>query len=85
MLQAKDWIGTDYRNYDRSNGVLKPGTRTSDPGYDGVNAYGDETSADIRQVLNGVAAQAPFLAPFISTLTANPIKVSRSGYTEQNY
>jgi outer membrane receptor for ferrienterochelin and colicin len=83
MIQAKDWIGMDYRDYDRSAGVLKAGTRLTDPNYDGVNTYGDETTADIRAVLNGVAAQAPFLAPFISTLTTKAINVSRSGYTEQ--
>ena len=83
MIQAQDWIGTDYRDYDRSNAVLKAGTRATDPNYDGVNVFGDETTADIRQVLNGVAAQAPFLAPFISTLTTQPINVSRTGYTEQ--
>ncbi|MEO5945033.1 MAG: TonB-dependent receptor [Ferruginibacter sp.] len=83
ILQAKDWIGTDYRDYDRTNGVLKPGTRVTDPNYDGVNTYGDETTADIRQVLAGVAAQAPFLAPFIATLSQNPLNVSRTGYTEQ--
>jgi len=82
-LQAKDWIGMDYRDYDRSNAVLRPGTRQSDPNYDGVNVYGDETSADLRQVLEGIAAQAPFLAPFIGTLTSKPILVSRTGYTEQ--
>ncbi|MEJ7587071.1 MAG: TonB-dependent receptor [Ferruginibacter sp.] len=83
LIQAKDWIGMDYRNYDRSNGVLKGGTRATDPNYDGVNVYGDETTADLRQVLTGIAYQAPFLAPFISTLMTNPINVSRTGYTEQ--
>ena len=83
FVHAKDWIGLDYRNYDRSNSVLVPGDRQTDPNYDGVNTYGDETSGDIRPVLAGVAAAAPFLAPFISTLTGNPIKVSRTGYTEQ--
>jgi hypothetical protein len=34
-------------------------------------------------VLNGVAQQAPFLAPYISTLTTQPINVSRTGYTEK--
>ncbi|HMJ45923.1 MAG TPA: TonB-dependent receptor [Ferruginibacter sp.] len=83
MIQAKDWIGTDYRDYNRATGVLVPGNRISDPNYDGVNVYGDETTADLRQVLNGIALQAPFLAPFISTLTTKPISVSRTGYTEQ--
>ncbi|MEP7108310.1 MAG: TonB-dependent receptor [Ferruginibacter sp.] len=83
LIQAKDWIGTDYRDYDRSNAVLKAGSRATDPGYDGVNVYGDETFADIRQVLSGIALQAPFLGPFISSISANPINVSRTGYTEQ--
>ncbi|MEP7145180.1 MAG: TonB-dependent receptor, partial [Ferruginibacter sp.] len=83
LVQAKDWIGTDYRDYDRNNAVLKPGTRATDPNYDGVNVYGDETSNDMRPVLYGIAAQAPFLAPFISTLTKSPILISRTGYTEQ--
>lgn len=83
-IHAKDWAGTDYRNYARigTDGLPQAGTRETDPNYDGINVYGDETTADIRQVLNGVAAQAPFLAPYISTLTGNPINVSRTGYRE---
>jgi outer membrane receptor protein involved in Fe transport len=83
FTQAKDWIGMDSRNFDRLNGKMIPGTRQSDPNYDGVNAYGDETTIDLRQVLTGIAGQAPFLAPFIGTLSKNPIRVSRTGYTEQ--
>jgi len=83
LVHAKDWIGMDYRDYDRSAGVLKPGTRLTDPNYDGVNVYGDETTVDLRPILLGIAGQAPFLAPFINTLTTNKINVSRTGYTEQ--
>jgi outer membrane receptor protein involved in Fe transport len=83
LIQAKDWIGIDYRDYNRSNAKLRAGTRQTDPNYDGVNVYGDETSADLRQVLNGIADAAPFLRDYISTLTVNPINVSRTGYTEQ--
>lgn len=83
LIHAKDWIGLDYRNYDRSKSVLVPGNRQTDPNYDGINVFGDETTADVVQVLKGIAGAAPFLAPFISTLTANPIRVSRTGYTEQ--
>lgn len=82
FVQAKDWVGMDQRNFDRSNGKMVAGTRKTDPNFDGVNAYGDETTADLRQVLSGIAAQAPFLAPFIGTLTGSPIRVSRTGYTE---
>ncbi len=83
-LSAKDWAGVDYRNYARigTDGAAKPGTRLTDPNYDGINVYGDETTADIRQVLSGVAQQAPFLAPYINTLMGSPINVSRTGYNE---
>jgi outer membrane receptor protein involved in Fe transport len=83
LIQAKDWIGTDYRDYDRSAGVLKPGTRITDPNYDGVNVFGDETFVNLVPILKGIGAQAPFLQPFISTLTTKPMNVSRTGYTEQ--
>ncbi len=86
FIQAKDWLAADYRNLNRLERVnenIIPGTRETDPNYDGINTYGDETTADIRQVLNGVAGALPSLAPYISTLTGSPINVSRTGYTEQ--
>ena len=83
LVQAKDWIGTDYRDYDRPAGKLKAGTRESDPNYDGVNVYGDETTVNLAPILRGIGQQAPFLAPFIGTLTTKPINVSRTGYTER--
>jgi hypothetical protein len=32
-----------------SSGKIVNGTRSTDPNYDGVNVYGDETSIDIRK------------------------------------
>lgn len=88
LIQAKDWQGSDYRNYARAatGGNVKAGDRASDPNYDGINVYGDETTADIRSaVLNTVAATAaPFLKNFIDTLNGGAaINVSRTGYTEK--
>ena len=87
LIQAKDWQGNDYRNYNRSANIgnVKPGNRASDPNYDGINVYGDETTIDIRSgVLNAIAASAPFLKNFIDTLNnGRPINVSRTGYTEK--
>ncbi len=87
LIQAKDWQGTDYRNYGRSatNGAVKAGTRESDPNYDGINVYGDETSVEIRSaVLNAIGVSAPFLKNFIDTLNGGrAINVSRTGYTEK--
>lgn len=86
LIQAKDWVGDDYRNYDRTgtDGFVKPGTRETDPNYDGVNVYGDETTADIMSnVLKPLAAAAPFYAPYINSLPAT-IPVSRTGYKEKD-
>lgn len=86
LIAAKDWLGYDQRNYQRNgtSGQIIGGDRRTDPNYDGVNVYGDETTTDIRTaVLNSVAAQAPFLKNFIDTLNnGRAINVSRSGYNE---
>jgi outer membrane receptor protein involved in Fe transport len=86
MIQAKDWLAGDNRNVTRSGpflGTVVPGTRATDPNYDGMNIYGDETTLDLNLVLNGIAGQAPFLAPYISTLTGSANPVSRTGYSER--
>ncbi len=77
ILQAKDWLAVDYRDYARlaTGGNPKAGTRASDPNYDGVNVYGDETTTDIRQITSSV--------PWLANLPATPIFVSRTGYTEK--
>ncbi|MEO6819184.1 MAG: TonB-dependent receptor [Ginsengibacter sp.] len=84
LVQAKDWVANDYRDYDRlgTTGAIKQGDRQTDPNYDGVNTYGDETTADIRSaVLNKLALAAPFYAPYVNALPAS-IPVSRTGYRE---
>jgi outer membrane receptor protein involved in Fe transport len=87
LVQARDWAGVDERNYLRtgSTGTIIPGDRASDPNYDGVNVYGDETTIDLmRNVLLPISKQAPFLAPFIYSLDTNKaINVSRTGYNER--
>ncbi len=87
IIYAKDWLGYDKRNYARTgtNGYIKNGDRATDPNYDGVNVYGDETTTDIRTaVLNPIGSSAaPFLKNFIDTLNSGrPINVSRTGYDE---
>ncbi|RZK58168.1 MAG: TonB-dependent receptor [Pedobacter sp.] len=56
FLQAKDWFGTNYSNFDRSTNMPKSGNRQSDPAYDGVNVYGDETAYNMRSVAGSVIA-----------------------------
>lgn len=84
LIQARDWAGDDDRNYRRfagSSGELINGTRDTDPNYDGVNVYGDETTTNLRSVLNQIAAQVPFWQDYVNTLPQN-INVSRTGYRE---
>jgi outer membrane receptor protein involved in Fe transport len=56
FLQAKDWIATDTRNFDRTARQLKGGDRT-DPNYDGINIYGDEISQNMINVSQSVQNQ----------------------------
>jgi len=42
-LRADDWQAKDSSNFDRLNLKVKPGfSHATDPGYDGINVYGDE-------------------------------------------
>ncbi|HTE12425.1 MAG TPA: TonB-dependent receptor [Chitinophagaceae bacterium] len=86
LVAAKDWLGYDKRNYSRTgtNGKIIDGDRASDPNYDGINVYGDETTTDIRSgVFPGIATSAPFLKGFLDTLNGGrAMNVSRTGYNE---
>jgi outer membrane receptor protein involved in Fe transport len=88
LVHAKDWIGMDYRNFDRLNNKMVPGNRQTDPNYDGVNVFGDETSIDLRSGLEGLAANPPLpaIGQYVASYLANnpgAFRVSRTGYTEQ--
>jgi len=58
-LSATDWHTDDLRNRSYLDDPSK--TRISDPGYDGVNVYGDETLVSVNlkdvapQIINGIA------------------------------
>ena len=61
FVQAKDWVANDASNYigagtGAANHTI-PGNRFSDPNYDGVNFYGDETTANMFDVANSVQGQ----------------------------
>ncbi|HMK02545.1 MAG TPA: carboxypeptidase-like regulatory domain-containing protein, partial [Ferruginibacter sp.] len=87
LIQAKDWIGMDNRNYSRTGttGGVIAGNRKTDPNYDGVNVYGDETTVDMRAFFTQIGASLPGAANFIAAnnLLATPQNVSRTGYTEK--
>ena len=89
---AKDWLANDQENYliNANGSGPTTGTRESDPNYNGVNVYGDETSVDInpsdpnKSILIGTAINSGngdalnAIAPFL----ASRLPVSRTGYQE---
>ena len=87
LIQAKDWMGTDNRNYTRTGttGSVIAGDRKTDANYDGVNVYGDETTVDMRAFFSQIAAGLPGASNFITAngLLTKPQNVSRTGYTER--
>ena len=58
--EAQDWLAMNTSNYSRNtgtaNGQAISGTRFTDPNYDGVNVYGDETSSSLSGVYSSVKA-----------------------------
>jgi outer membrane receptor protein involved in Fe transport len=68
--EADDWRANSNQNYSRTtgspNGQTIAGTRLSDPNYDGVNFYGDETSANLADV--GAGVRSLVRASLISSL-----------------
>ena len=78
-ISGKDWLANDSTNYLRAGNTGKtiPGTRATDPNYDGVNVYGDETKIDLRNFLAGIL-------PPDHELLKNPMMVSRTGYNEKD-
>ncbi|KAF0240618.1 MAG: TonB-dependent [Chitinophagaceae bacterium] len=85
FIQAQDWLATNEGNYRRSplsaspNGNVVAGNRLSDPNYDGINLYGDETNTNLQGSFAGVIAGIPVLGvipagafPGITTPTLIP-------------
>jgi outer membrane receptor protein involved in Fe transport len=65
LIKAEDWQANDTTDLLRNNvfSSIKPGTRTTDPNYDGVNVFGDEASASMAYI-----AQAGLFGPSNPTL-----------------
>ena len=77
-IQAQDWLANQTDNYLRPptpgapspNGGVTAGDRFSDPNYDGVNVYGDETSQNMSGISNSVFAQAGLSAASLAGIRA---------------
>lgn len=68
-IQTDDWQADDSTNLLRTNVIseTKPGTRASDPNYDGVNVFGDEVSSGMSSFSQAAIASAQ-LPPEVSGL-----------------
>jgi outer membrane receptor protein involved in Fe transport len=91
-IKAVDWLAHDSSNYLRTGttGQVIAGIRSTDPNYDGVNVYGDETSVDVRQFVGAIAGMYPAGSPQQAAVLQlyqsmkNPTPVSRTGYAEKD-
>lgn len=98
-VQAQDWLANDKRDYSRTtgtpNGQVIPGDRNSDPAYDGVNVYGDETNLvsaggitfnslaqQVGQAFIGQGVPSSIINGIVSTIPANQ-NISRTGFDEK--
>lgn len=70
FMEGTDWYATNYNEY--QNGGVTGNNRTN-PGYNGLNVYGDEVAINLATV-----APASFVAAIPSLNTV----VSRTGYNE---
>jgi len=85
-INGTDWLANDTTNYLRTgnSGKTVAGTRETDPNYDGVNVYGDETTTDIRPFMQAIMSMNPALPPILDTFLKSAQKVSRTGYAEKD-
>jgi outer membrane receptor protein involved in Fe transport len=89
-VEAKDWVATDSTNYSGlgagSGSHVIPGTRTTDPNYNGVNVYGDETSVNLAAVNAGVLAVATtqFVQYFTATFGIPPTQQQIDAFLASN-
>jgi iron complex outermembrane receptor protein len=82
-IRSNDWVARDYRNFNGANEIrtLKPGDRKSDPGYDGINVYGDETGINMNYVAQ-LMADANVIPDSAVKYVPNQY-LTRTGYTEK--
>jgi len=69
-IEATDWLANDSSNYSLTTGEKIPGTRASDPNYNGVNVYGDETSQNLGNINSQILGQ---VAQAIGTTNYNAL------------
>lgn len=83
-LRADDWQANDFRDQSLLNGSsIEGGTRTNNPGYNGVNVYGDESATDMQSVGRSLVNAGLLPAAALGLIPQN-VLVSRTGYNERD-
>ena len=83
-LSADDWQANDFRDQSLLNGsTIESGTRTNNPGFNGVNIYGDETNVSMQSVGQSLVAAGLLPAAALGLIPQNTF-VSRTGYLERD-
>lgn len=82
-LKADDWQANDFRDQSLLNGFgIANGTRANNPGYNGVNSYGDETNVNMFSVAQGMVAAGALPEAALGIIPTD-VAVSRTGYLER--
>jgi outer membrane receptor protein involved in Fe transport len=82
-LKADDWQANDFRDQSLLNASrINKGDRITNPGYNGVNVYGDETNVNMFSVAQGMVAAGALPAGVLPLIPQ--AFVSRTGYKESD-
>ncbi len=76
-LRGMDWLAADTRD------LNNPGFTRANPGYDGLNMYGDEVSQSLKGDLLASVVGTPFLSQ-AQFDALQDVDVSRTGYAEED-
>ena len=83
-LRADDWQANDFRDQSLLNGAsIEGGTRANNPGYNGVNVYGDESSQNMLSVGQSLVDAGLIPGAALGLIPQNTF-VSRTGYNERD-
>ena len=82
-LKADDWQANDFRDQSLLNASrLNRGDRVTNPGYNGVNIYGDETNVNMNSIAQSMVTAGALPAALLPLIPQT--FVSRTGYRESD-
>ncbi len=82
-LTADDWQANDFRDQSFANGYnLQSGNRGANPGYNGVNIYGDENAVNMFSVAQSMVAAGALPEAALAIIPSTSL--TRTGYLERD-